>query len=105
TEIVVVAAEGQVLPPLPGCRIEVDTRPDLGPLEGIRVGLAVLEATCDAAYVTSCDAPRLAPGFVKVLATRLGDFDLAIPDDGEFRHPLAAVYRTGLHRLAAALLS
>src|SRR3954464_10860020 len=55
-EVVVVAAPGQEVPPLPGevqiVRDEVEGR---GPLGGLAAGLAALEGKADAAYLSSCD--------------------------------------------------
>jgi molybdopterin-guanine dinucleotide biosynthesis protein A len=44
-------------------------------------------------YATSCDVPLLVPGFVAKMFELLGDFEIAVPRDGQFHHPLAAVYR------------
>src|SRR5262252_4106012 len=63
--LVVVAAAGQTLPPLPSAVIVThDERDDRGPLEGLRAGLDALPVDIDAAYVTSCDVPMLVPSFV-----------------------------------------
>src|SRR3954449_10523799 len=51
--IVVVAAPGQELPPLPpDVIVTCDEREARGPLEGLRAGLKALPATVEAAYVT-----------------------------------------------------
>jgi molybdopterin-guanine dinucleotide biosynthesis protein A len=93
--IVVVAAPGQELPPL---SMEVlivrDEREARGPLEGLLAGLSVVSPHADTAYATSCDVPLLSPDFVQAVAQRLGEHDIAVPVEGEFAHPLAAVYRT-----------
>ncbi len=48
--IVVVAAEGQELPPLPGeIVVTRDRRPNRGPLEGLACGLAALAEKADVA--------------------------------------------------------
>jgi molybdopterin-guanine dinucleotide biosynthesis protein A len=95
--VVVVAAQGQELPELPsGIQIARDQHDSLGPLAGIAAGLARLAGECDAAYVTSCDAPLLSPDFVSKMIESLGDGDIAVPREGDFYHPLAAVYRTSL---------
>ena len=93
--IVVVAATGQQLPPLPpGLRVVRDREGDRGPLEGIYVGLDSLRETVDAAYVTSCDVPLLCPALVRSLVSRLDDYDVVVPRDQQYHHPLAAIYRT-----------
>lgn len=98
---VVVAAREQALPPLPqGVRIAFDKHEGLGPLEGLRVGLAALReargesATCEVAFATSCDAPLLWPEFVRRMCDSLTAADAAaVPRSGGYLHPLAAAYR------------
>lgn len=103
--IVVVAAVGQELPQLPDeVLIARDEREALGPLGGLAVGLGALRSRVEAAYVTAVDAPLLRPEFVRQMIDLLGEFDLAIPRDGKFHHPLAAVYRTRLEDDVRALL-
>ncbi len=92
--IVVVAAEQQDLPPLPdGVLLARDAHAERGPLEGLAAGLQVLADRVDAVYATSCDVPLLVPAFVKQMFELLGDHEIAVPRDGKFHHPLAAVYR------------
>ncbi len=99
--IVVVAARGQNIPDLPaGVEIARDEYEALGPLAGLAAGLEALAGRVDAAYASSCDVPLLKPEFVARVVASLADYDLAIPRDGQFHHPLAAVYRI---RLVAAI--
>lgn len=103
---VVVAAVGQLLPPLPPeVSVIRDRATGRGPLEGLYCGLAALGSRVEAAYVTACDAPFLRPEFVQRMAQLLGDHDVVVPTDGAFHHPLAAVYRTRLVASIAALLA
>jgi molybdopterin-guanine dinucleotide biosynthesis protein A len=94
TPVVVVAAAGQQLPPLPeGVRIVRDQHPDQGPLEGLATGLAWLEDTaCDAVYLSSCDVPLLRPALVRRMVEVLGGYQIAMPSVVGRHHPLAAVY-------------
>jgi len=95
--IVVVAAPRQELPPLPaGVMVAKDEREGRGPLEGLLAGLTAVAPLVEAAYATSCDVPLLVPGFVELMIERLGDAEIAVPVEGEFAHPLAAVYRTSV---------
>lgn len=95
--IVVVAAAGQELPPLPDdVGVLRDELEDSGPLAGLAVGLRALQNDVDAVYVSSCDVPLLKPEFVQTMIDRLGNSQIAIPREGKFHHPLAAVYRTSL---------
>jgi molybdopterin-guanine dinucleotide biosynthesis protein A len=115
--VVVVAARGQDVPPLPAeveiVRDEVEGR---GPLQGLAAGLAALEGKADAAYLSSCDVPLLLPGFVRRMVSLLsggrqppeGSFTqgadaprsegvlVAVPKVDGFHHPLAAAYRTSV---------
>jgi molybdenum cofactor guanylyltransferase len=92
--IVVVAAAGQDLPPLPNDVIYThDEREGRGPLEGLRAGLKALPANVDAAYVTSCDVPLLVPGFVTEMIGFAEGHDVAVMEIDGFPHPLSAVYR------------
>jgi molybdopterin-guanine dinucleotide biosynthesis protein A len=119
--MVVVAAPDQVLPPLPeGVTVARDDRQGRGPLEGLLAGLNAIAPHADAAYVTSCDVPLLVPEFVSAMIQRLGGSAvpaglgvvgesqppmIAVPVEGEFHHPLAAVYRTGVTGVIAELLA
>jgi molybdenum cofactor guanylyltransferase len=95
--IVVVAAPQQELPPLSVDVLHArDEREGRGPLEGLLAGLTAIDRHADAAYATSCDVPLLAPAFVQAMTDRLGEADIVVPVEGEFAHPLAAVYRTSV---------
>jgi molybdopterin-guanine dinucleotide biosynthesis protein A len=92
--IVVVAAPGQTLPPLPPDVIVTrDEREGRGPLEGLRAGLKALPEQVDAAYVTSCDVPLLVTGFVNEMFDLARGYDVAVMEIDGFPHPLSAVYR------------
>lgn len=107
--VILVAAEGQVLPDCPGALLIVrDEHPDRGPLEGLRAGLKALPADIDAAYVSGVDAPLLLPTFVRQMLAELGAADVAVPIEqtptGSFPHPLAAVYHRRILPQVEALL-
>jgi molybdopterin-guanine dinucleotide biosynthesis protein A len=93
TPIVVVAAPDQELPELPaGILLARDERQERGPLEGLRAGLKALPAAVDAAFVTSCDVPLLAPAFVTTMFELARGYDIAVMEVDGFAHPLSAVY-------------
>lgn len=95
--VVVVAAVGQTLPDLPATvMITHDEQEGLGPLGGLAAGFRTLDGTVDAAYVSACDSPLLKPEFVSAVIDRLDEHEIAIPRDGKYHHPLAAVYRMGI---------
>jgi molybdopterin-guanine dinucleotide biosynthesis protein A len=102
---VVVAAPGQQLPGLSSDVMVVRDRAEgRGPLEGLYCGLTALEDRAAAAYVTGCDVPLLKPAFIRRLIHLLGDHDVVVPVDGDFHHPLAAVYRTRLAGTISGLI-
>jgi molybdopterin-guanine dinucleotide biosynthesis protein A len=98
--VLVVAAPGQDVPPLPpDVPIARDPLEGRGPLQGIAAGLhALLESPggsegVDAAFVTSTDAPFLEPALIARLAALRGDdHDVAVPRMGDHFHPLTAIY-------------
>lgn len=104
--LVVVAAPGQGVPPLPA-EIEIVRDPEQGrgPLQGLAAGLAALRGRADAAYLSSCDVPFLRPAFVRRLIELLGEHSICVPDAGGYRHPLAAVYRIEVAAVAERLLA
>ncbi|MGE0684598.1 MAG: NTP transferase domain-containing protein [Candidatus Binatia bacterium] len=90
SDIVVVAAPEQELPPLPVTL----TRDDVayqGPVGGIFYGLqAAREELC---FVTSCDAPFLNPALIAYLLSLASDYDVVVPYWQDRLQPLHAVYR------------
>jgi len=104
--VVVVAAPGQDVPELPPeVAVVRDPERGRGPLQGLAAGLEALRGQADAAYLSSCDVPLLQPTFVRRMDELLGDHDIAVPEVGGFRHPLAAVYRVEVATLAVRLLA
>ena len=104
--IVVVAATGQELPPLPSeIVVTHDRQPNRGPLEALACGFAALAVRADAIYATSCDVPLLVPAFIDRMFELLTDHEIAVPKEEKFYHPLAAVYRPCLSPRVEALLA
>lgn len=92
--VLVVAAQGQRLPRLPGnAAIVRDPVPDRGPLAGLAAGLDTISRRADAAFVCGCDAPFLRPDFVRRLAHLASEADITMPYVEGRLHPLSAVYR------------
>jgi molybdopterin-guanine dinucleotide biosynthesis protein A len=103
--VVVVAAPGQDLPPLPEDVLIVrDEEQGRGPLQGLAAGLAALQGHADAAYASSCDVPFLRPAFVRRMIELLGSQQICVPRVGDYHHPLAAVYRVDVLELVRNLL-
>jgi molybdenum cofactor guanylyltransferase len=92
--VVVIAAPGQELPPLPAqVRIVRDSISGRGPLQGLAAGLAALPEGVELAYATATDVPFLEPAWITRLAALIETDDLVIPRIGGYFHPLAALYR------------
>jgi molybdopterin-guanine dinucleotide biosynthesis protein A len=104
--VVVVAAPGQDVPPLPaGVEVVRDEEKGRGPLQGLAAGLAALRGRAEAAYLSSCDVPFLRPAFASRLIELLGERSICVPRVGEYYHPLAAVYRAEVAEAVARLLA
>lgn len=91
--VVVVAAAGQSLPPLPGTVQRIDDQmPDSGPLAGLAAGLDAVEA--DGLFLSACDAPFLRSEFVAFLLESLAksNVDAAVPYVDDY-YPLSSAYR------------
>ena len=92
--VVVVAAGGQDVPPLPAdVRIAIDPTAEGGPLVGLAAGLAAFPDSVEFVYATATDSPLLVPAWITRLVDRIGTNDLAIPRAGGYLQPLAALYR------------
>jgi molybdopterin-guanine dinucleotide biosynthesis protein A len=92
--LVIVAAPGQELPPLPASVLVAhDPVRGRGPLQGLAAGLAALPDHVELAYATATDVPFLQPAWIRRLISLIGDHDLAIPQCDGYHHPLAALYR------------
>ena len=104
--IVVVAAPGQDLPPLPD-DVEVirDEIAYQGPLQGIAQGLEALPVGTRCAYMSACDVPLITPQWVRFLVERLAEADVVVPVVDGRAHPLAAVYRLNIAPTARQLLA
>lgn len=104
-EVVVVAAPGQDLPPLPGgVRVVRDAVSGKGPLMGLAAGLEAVAPL--PAFVSSTDAPFLHPALIRRLAGLRGEeHDIAVPRAFGHHHPLAAVYASATRAEIAALLA
>lgn len=89
-DVVVVAAPGQELPPLPA-RLVSDRVPHEGPLNGIRHGLAAAQS--DVCVVAPCDAAFLQPALVSHLLAAAAGYDVVVPRWLQRLQPLHAVYR------------
>ena len=95
--IVVVAAPGQDLPPLPpAVEIVRDPIEGRGPLVGILAALDAVGDRAAATFVSSTDAPFLAPELVRrMVALRASadpPWDAVVPRASGHHHPLATLY-------------
>lgn len=86
--VVVVAAPGQDVPPLPaGVRVVRDAVEGQGPLGGLAAGMTALAGEADVVYLSSCDVPLLTAAFVRAVIA-----SSAVPFAHDRLHPLAAAY-------------
>lgn len=104
--VVVVAAVGQELPPLPdGVEVVRDEAEGNGPLQGLAAGLAVLVDRADAAVVTGCDCPLLTPDVLRRLIELRGSAAACVPVVEDVPRPLPGVYAVGVRAEVQALLA
>ncbi|MFQ5539445.1 MAG: molybdenum cofactor guanylyltransferase, partial [Candidatus Binatia bacterium] len=89
-DIIIVAAPGQELPPLPVTLVR-DEVAYQGPVGGIYYGIKA--ASRDVCFVTSCDLPFLNLPFISFLVSQISDYDVVVPCYQERFQPLHAVYR------------
>ncbi len=90
SEVIVVAAAEQELPPLPA-RLVRDQVAYQGPVAGIYYGLQ--EARGEIGFVTSCDVPFLSLPLISHLISQISNYDVVVPYWQERFQPLFAVYR------------
>jgi molybdopterin-guanine dinucleotide biosynthesis protein A len=104
--VVVVAAPGQDLPPLPpAVAVYRDPVEGRGPLQGLAVGLQALTGRAEAAMVVSCDVPLLQSAFVRRMIALLGEAAICVPQAEGRLHPLSGVYRVEVAPVAERLLA
>ena len=59
----------------------------------------------EAVYLSACDVPLLKAEFIGAVLASLGAFEMAMPRDGQYLHPLAAVYRIDVESRVRRLLA
>ncbi len=92
-EIIVVAAEGQVIPRFedyPDIRVVTDIYPGKGPLGGIYTGLK--NSTSDCNLVVAADMPFLKCTLMDYMLSLVDGFDLVAPRVSGQIEPLHAIY-------------
>ena len=100
-DVVVVAAVGQELPPMPAVVVR-DTVSYQGPARGIQEGLRAVSG--EAAFVAACDAAFLDAGVIAHLSSRLPGYDVVVPCWLGRCQPLHAVYRVSVLPVLSKLL-
>jgi molybdopterin-guanine dinucleotide biosynthesis protein A len=73
-----------------------DESSEVGPLEGIRLGLTALAASKKFAFVSGCDVPLLEPRIISHLFSLIGDHQCVIPVSDERVFGMTAIYRTDI---------
>jgi molybdenum cofactor guanylyltransferase len=107
TDIVIVAAAGDVRAVPAAARVVRDPRPYEGPLAGVHTGLVALAPGADPVIVVGGDMPTLVPAVLELLATAVEDGASAAILEGDDRpRPLPmAVRRETAMTVAAGLLA
>lgn len=105
--VIVVAAAGQMLPPLPPqVHVVHDEQPSLGPLQGLASGLRTLQQMgIEAVFASATDTPFLKKPFIERVGALLGDSHVAVPFVNGRYHPMAAAYRTNCLPVIDALIA
>jgi molybdenum cofactor guanylyltransferase len=101
SEIVVVAAAGQEMPPLP-VKLVRDEVAYQGPVGGIYYGLKA--AGGEFSFVTSCDVAFVNSALIVYLAAQISHHDVVVPYWQDRFQPLHAVYRRSVLPLLAGQL-
>ncbi|MFO0801375.1 MAG: molybdenum cofactor guanylyltransferase [Gemmataceae bacterium] len=104
--VVVVAAVGQELPPLPD-RVDVvrDEADGNGPLQGLAAGLAALVGRAGDAVVTGCDCPLLTPAVLRRLVELRANASACVTVVDDIPRPLPGAYSLGVLAEVGALLA
>jgi molybdenum cofactor guanylyltransferase len=101
-QVVLVAAPGQTLPPLPVTLVR-DEVEHQGPVGGLYYGLRAADS--DVSFVTSCDAAFLNVDLISHLVSEVSDHDVVVPRWQDRDQPLHAVYRQSVLPVLAELLA
>lgn len=81
-----------------------DQQPDVGPLEGIRVGLNELSSSVEFAFVTPCDSPLVEPRLIAHLFELIENHQAVVPIQGDRVFGMTAIYRTDIAEEIQALI-
>lgn len=83
-----------------------DKRDDLAPINALEVAFGYAEKhSCDQVMVLGCDMPFLPGDLLDKLVAAIGDNGAALPQTGEFAHPLAGLWRVDRPALESYLAS
>lgn len=101
TEVIVVTNKPDDYSGL-GVKTATDLVPGQGPLGGIQAGL--IAATSHHSFVMACDMPFIEPALISYLVGESHDYDVVVPQIGDYFEPLHAVYsKNCLETIAACL--
>jgi molybdopterin-guanine dinucleotide biosynthesis protein A len=73
-----------------GVRLEKDIFPQKGPLAGIHAGLSY--SSTHQTFIVGCDIPLLDPAFIQYMLYQDDSYDIVIPEEDGYTHPLHARY-------------
>lgn len=88
-EVILVSNEPECYPDWQGPLVS-DIIPRRGPLSGIHAGLSVSD--CHHNLVVACDMPFVSTEYLQKLRDEAGNFDVVVPQHGDYLQPLFAVY-------------
>lgn len=84
-------------------RIVTDIFPGKGPIGGIHTGLFF--SSTEHAFFAACDMPFFNTEFISYMISRIGNYDIVVPDTEKGFQPLHAVYsRKCLNRIKSLIL-
>ncbi len=88
-EIMIISNEPDIYEHL-GLPVYTDVYPHMGPVAGIHS--ALYHSDNESVFVTGCDVPFMNMELVKMMISRLDDYDSVVPEIDGLLQPLTAVY-------------
>ena len=73
-----------------GVQLKKDIYLEMGPLAGIHAGLSYSATRQN--FIVGCDIPLLDPSFIQYMVKQREDYDIVIPEEDGYTHPLHAIY-------------
>jgi len=74
-----------------GLEIYEDIIPELGPIGGLYTAFSTLKTQY--IFVIACDMPFVTPDLIKIIIDKKNNYDIVIPQKGDYTEPLCAIYK------------